>query len=71
MIMFSKVLWVINYLISESKILAMRTKSGREIKRQVESYNQDCVMKATVMENARSSSYQKKNRTESIRKIID
>ena len=44
--------------------MAMRTKSGREIKRPVESYNQDCVMKATVMENARRNSRQKKQNRE-------
>ena len=42
----------------------MRTKSGREIKRPVESYYQDCVMKATVMENARSKGRQKKQNRE-------
>lgn len=37
----------------------VRTRIGREIKKPVEEYTQDCVLKATVMENSRRKERQR------------
>ena len=47
------------------------TTSGRVIRRPVELYHQNCVMKATIMENARNKKKSKENNKKRVQRSKD